>query len=937
MPGSSYPGAQYPGEYDLASGATASETETLSTTDTVARTVVEARSDTETQTTGDDVRTGNVAFVRSDSESLPTSDSVSTPVAHPRAISETDTSSDSVARVDVAHRSESESIPTVPSVGISVHQIMSETVSVVDVEEDYFIRPGLHIMERGDSAHIPPTRPFYATIYSNQNQFKRTVGRLLNRPLLKSTLNGGFHPITVEVAGAADTSNVTAGDIIQLFDQNIGRMVYKGFVSDDPVDISSANSGEAAYTLEVDPMVTELGDNPVSTTAPYSRVYSAKTDVGQMVRDIVDACPHLDWNPTSIPLTGVKNIYTFDRSYTCLQAIEDCVKMAGSFYYYYVDEFGIVWFLEANMTKAPTYTIRMGVDYEATKYTAPVTQTKNWVHGIGGVPTGATNPIEYVYDNSANSPYGRRALMPPLEFSNVTDSNVLKSMISNYGRQLDRRFKSITFKIPASTDLYSLAQAGGPTMRYYEPASVPFNDEFAGAGGLSPTLVIVDVERDGAMQTITCVDMPVTIDDVSQITSSLTQSNLSKFNTTSFGDIGSPSLSTSGSGCGGFSILAKYSNTFSVTATGNDTVGDAAYILDSGGFVQVIVMARVSISTGTGSGWTAKFYNPPPEADCQVTAMTAPGNATLMGASLSGAADGSFNTGVTITGATGGTTLAGTVDILVFVYCNCTDQGSSSINPFTFGGDTSALSDGSSMGHADFDTTFSVTTPKPDRPVGPPAPNVFLIPLSGTENSSNWTWLSAVGGSSNSFVAAPAGPYAWPSAQANKTVAGTAFRTSGEVIVAVNIDFQNVQSATAFDAEFDVVVVPIGTNGVGQISGALTNHLNYALTTPDTPLTLTLGTGSQSGTYGAYVKIPTAGRWAAWLRMRIPVNQVHSGWLSQQQYDRTNDSAILAELAKIVNFSLTGVELGILRPPAYATPPVITFTGSIDVGKATPS
>jgi hypothetical protein len=372
------------------------------------------------------------------------------------------------------------------------------------------------------------TDAFMAYLYDTDSMgtlyFRRCLGPLLNRPMLKSSLNGGYHPITLELTAASQQDAIRPGMVVRMTQRgNSGRVVFSGIIEDCPTTIDAA----ASYTIALAPMVVELSETY------FDRNYTVATDAAQMVRDAVGETLHLYVDAVSCPDTGRAGIYNYQAGATSLDVLNEALKIAGPGYYWFVDEIGRAWFQQPDYRKPVTYLLKQGVDYSIRKRTASIDSLKTFVKVVGGVPAGGVNPIWATADRSAFSPYGKRPIT--VNYPNCTDYPTLQLIANTIVAQLMLRKTQIEMTLPYFHDgavgrRIDMAQVGGATVSYYEPSLIPYIEGFKGQGGVlmgqgtdgtpSP-FVVQDVEIDGSSQKIILGDMPVTIDDFQYMVDSL--------------------------------------------------------------------------------------------------------------------------------------------------------------------------------------------------------------------------------------------------------------------------------------------------------------------------------------------------------------------------------------------------------------------------------
>jgi hypothetical protein len=211
-------------------------------------------------------------------------------------------------------------------------------------------------------------RPYIGHLYTNAGVFKELIGPLVEAPSFKISINGGHHPLTVQIA--SKDPNALRGDLLKLTEQGgDGTVVYTGIIE----DLIEGTDGKTGYTIQLQPLVVELGDTP------FSHEYYQQTDVAQMARDAVTQAisygKHLSYTSASIPLTGLTGIFSFVNA-TCLRVLEEAKKMAGPNFFYYVDENGLVTFGAANLGAATSsYSVQA---QDVLKVQAPITTLYNF-------------------------------------------------------------------------------------------------------------------------------------------------------------------------------------------------------------------------------------------------------------------------------------------------------------------------------------------------------------------------------------------------------------------------------------------------------------------------------------------------------------------------------------------------------------------------------
>jgi hypothetical protein len=348
-------------------------------------------------------------------------------------------------------------------------------------------------------ALVTSQKPYLAHLYKNDGITLKKTFQLLKAPALKTTTNGGYDNLTIEVE-SWDQSSVgpAQGDVVKITQQGgDGSVIYGGLVDDVVDDIAP---GKAAHQIDLISFFTELGD------AFFNAQYPTATDVAQFIRDAVAASSHCWVTPESCPDTGVLAVWYFSQT-NALEALTVARRLAGVNAYFFVDARGCVWFGSANRSATAAYTVKRGVDFNARKRSAPLSDLRNIIVALGGYPVGSQVPIQSAYVNAASiAQYGRRMLNPPLIFPTVADQATLDKIVATYGAIFDRLVVRGEITLQNFGQQIDLRRQGGATIRYWESA-VPGQP---GTGGYSPTYVVLDVEIDGPTQKVVFGDIPVT-------------------------------------------------------------------------------------------------------------------------------------------------------------------------------------------------------------------------------------------------------------------------------------------------------------------------------------------------------------------------------------------------------------------------------------------
>lgn len=320
---------------------------------------------------------------------------------------------------------------------------------------------------------------FIVHLYTNAMVFKRSLGEgqavasAVSRPGLKQTVNGGHHPVTIELSSdplQAPGATVQEGDIIRLTEQgdNSGTILFTGIVEELIDDIDG--NGPSKHQLTLMPLVAELAD------CGFNRQYASLVDLTTMIRDAVAKTTHIRVSPESCSAAtgvGIKAIYSFNTT-NALDVLNVCKQIAGPNWYWHVDAQGLLWFLPAAMTNPPTLTLKRGQDYTQRRRLRSIRALKNHVDVLGGFRAGSNLPLTATYDNpSSRTSYGRRDFDPPLVYPTVVDQNTLNAL-ANAIAMFDRVAVTYELTLPAYAGRLTIGRPGGLLIRVWEPWRDPY-------------------------------------------------------------------------------------------------------------------------------------------------------------------------------------------------------------------------------------------------------------------------------------------------------------------------------------------------------------------------------------------------------------------------------------------------------------------------------
>lgn len=352
--------------------------------------------------------------------------------------------------------------------------------------------------------------PYIAHLYDHNMVFKATFGgaKIVNKPGLKATTNGGYQVITLELSDVTPGAFVTftLGDVIRLSEQgdSIGTILFSGNVETTP---EQTGVGGTHHLVTVTPWITELAG------AYFDMTYATPVDVAQFVRDAVAATAHCSVSPISCPNTGITAIYDFQQT-NGLDAIHVAKQIAGADYFYFCDDEGVVWFQSVNTTNPATVTLIRGVDYNDKKASSTIVGQTNKIVVIGGSLPGDPGRITSIYDGLVNQVlYGVRSFNPTPSYPTVTDQATLDLIAASLGAQFDRVPMTVELAVPALGRRLTPGRPGGITVRFFESNKNPLKESATGSGGYSGPYVLQDNQMDGPSQAIVVGDIPYSDSD----------------------------------------------------------------------------------------------------------------------------------------------------------------------------------------------------------------------------------------------------------------------------------------------------------------------------------------------------------------------------------------------------------------------------------------
>lgn len=360
--------------------------------------------------------------------------------------------------------------------------------------------------------------PFLAHVYGPDGvTFLQSLGPLLTRPVITYTqTNGSYDRLKLDLpaglpaaslygshlfgGGLFGGSGVGLGNIIKLTEQGgDGSVVYAGIINSMPDTISSVAT---SHQIELVPFAFQLSDAYVSLN------YTVPTDITQMIRDAVQATAYCHCDQTSVPVaTGIQAIIAFGNR-PAIDVLNTVIHLAGYQWYWHVGPTGRVWFQRMG---SQGYTAKLGVDYSSrTSNGGSIEMLKNDILAVGGV-TSSNVTATARYSGTSQASLGVKSLNPPLYYPQVTNVATLQAIVNGIGGVLDRVWNRVQLTLlPVFGSRINCEQPGGAMLRYIEPSVNPMQEGSSGSGVYTGPLVVQSVTLDGATQTVTAGDVPVT-------------------------------------------------------------------------------------------------------------------------------------------------------------------------------------------------------------------------------------------------------------------------------------------------------------------------------------------------------------------------------------------------------------------------------------------
>lgn len=244
---------------------------------------------------------------------------------------------------------------------------------------------------------------------------------LLSVPRFNAKKNGGLGQCTLEFNVKFDDFGSLAAVIVPMNEFRIyevntdypeGRKIYSGFLDSYEPQIKQ---GKEITTVKLLGYASVLTMDDFRTSGGSTTVNYTATDPGQMARDIFtrvgELYPQVNFDTSSIPLLGWTTNYKFENL-TWKDAIDLVQKIAGTSFYWYVDQDNKAYFLEKASSAQKRY--QVGDDVQEIKATVKTDEVKNRV-----VFKWASGTITKT-DSASITAYGQRTNRVSAE--SITDS-----------------------------------------------------------------------------------------------------------------------------------------------------------------------------------------------------------------------------------------------------------------------------------------------------------------------------------------------------------------------------------------------------------------------------------------------------------------------------------------------------------------------------------
>lgn len=254
-------------------------------------------------------------------------------------------------------------------------------------------------------------------IYSKEGQFVTTWNDVINEPSFTVVINGGFVECSIALARSTfdfgEESDVAFGNEVQIwcFDDDApdGVKIFAGYISRyDPRNDGPADS-VIVYCLGYH---TQMKEYLYETASGVTTINWNSTDPGKIAEDIINSMirmgSRLNWTETTLQKTGITATYSFNTN-QCLESMDKVLELSPAGWYWYVDP-------DRNLNlhpkqELPIHTFTIGKEVF---YAEPAKRTENVinrVYFIGGVPTGATDPLFSRYERPVSiSQYGLKSV-----------------------------------------------------------------------------------------------------------------------------------------------------------------------------------------------------------------------------------------------------------------------------------------------------------------------------------------------------------------------------------------------------------------------------------------------------------------------------------------------------------------------------------------------
>ena len=225
---------------------------------------------------------------------------------------------------------------------------------------------------------------YIAKLYtSDGSTFENVEAELLNYPTFSKSRNGGLGACTIRLNYGFGTLASKLSKIVKIYvineNNKTGKLIYTGVVSRQSEVLQTG----LQYTeIELLGIQTLLQNAYYKNGGVYSVTHTT-VDVSVILEAIVDHYQSitsdslLSYTGASIDSVGTNVTYTFDQR-KWLEAVNDAYDLAGSGWYWYINEAGVLHFHQNPTTATHNFTV--GRDVEKIEVKRSIEEIINYNH-----------------------------------------------------------------------------------------------------------------------------------------------------------------------------------------------------------------------------------------------------------------------------------------------------------------------------------------------------------------------------------------------------------------------------------------------------------------------------------------------------------------------------------------------------------------------------